>query len=125
VTEFMTGLGIGRYGVLILIMALYFVLGCILDAMAIIILTIPITYPVVMALGFDPIWYGVIIVMTVELGLITPPVGMNVYVIKGVVKDVALATIFRGVAPFIVADVLRLALLIAVPWIVLFLPGRM
>jgi len=125
VTEFMTGLGIGRYGVLILIMALYLVLGCILDAMAMIILTIPITYPVVMALGFDPIWYGVIIVMTVELGLITPPVGMNVYVIKGVVKDVALATIFRGVAPFIVADILRLALLIAVPWIVLFLPGRM
>jgi TRAP-type C4-dicarboxylate transport system permease large subunit len=111
--------------VLILIMALYFVLGCILDAMAMIILTIPITYPVVMALGFDPIWYGVIIVMTVELGLITPPVGMNVYVIKGVVKDVTLATIFRGVAPFILADILRLALLIAVPWIVLFLPERM
>ena len=125
VTEFMTGLGIGRYGVLLLIMALYLVLGCILDAMAMIILTIPILYPVVMALGFDPIWFGVIIVMTVELGLITPPVGMNVYVIKGVAKDVALATIFRGVAPFIVTDILRLALLIALPGIVLFLPGRM
>jgi len=125
VTEFLTGLGIGRYGVLLLIMALYLVLGCILDAMAMIILTIPILYPVVTTLGFDPIWFGVIIVMTVELGLITPPVGMNVYVIKGVAKDVALATIFRGVAPFIVTDVLRLALLIAVPGIVLFLPGRM
>jgi len=125
VTEFLTGLGIGRYGVLLLIMALYLVLGCILDAMAMIILTIPILYPVVATLGFDPIWFGVIIVMTVELGLITPPVGMNVYVIKGVAKDVALATIFRGVAPFIVTDILRLALLIAVPGIVLFLPGRM
>ena len=92
-TEFLTGLGLGPYGVLVLIMLMYLVLGCIMDAMAMIILTIPIIFPVIKALGFDPIWFGVIIVMTVELGLIHPPVGMNVFVIKSVIKDVKLSTI--------------------------------
>src|SRR5271155_2343603 len=88
VTEFLTGLGLGRYGVLALIMAMYLVLGCLMDAMAMIILTVPIIFPVITTLGFDPIWFGIIIVMTVELGLIHPPVGMNVFVIKSVVQDV-------------------------------------
>src|SRR6202023_3647813 len=92
VTEFLTGLGIGRYGVLALIMLMYLVLGCLIGAMAMIILTVPIIFPVIKTLGFDPIWFGVIIVMTVELGLIHPPVGMNVFVIKSVVKDVNFAT---------------------------------
>ncbi|HET7835975.1 MAG TPA: TRAP transporter permease, partial [Variovorax sp.] len=91
-TEFLTSLGIGRYGVLALIMLMYLVLGCLMDAMAMIILTVPIIFPVISHLGFDPIWFGVIIVMTVELGLIHPPVGMNVFVIKSVVKDVSFAT---------------------------------
>ena len=86
VTAFLTGLGIGPYGVLALIMLMYLVLGCLMDAMAMIILTVPIIFPVVTALGFDPIWFGIIIVMTVELGLIHPPVGMNVFVIKSVVQ---------------------------------------
>ncbi len=85
VTEFLTGLGLGRYGVLALIMLMYIVLGCLMDALAMIILTIPIIFPVITQLGFDPIWFGVIIVMTVELGLIHPPVGMNVFVIKSVI----------------------------------------
>ena len=125
VTEFMTGLGLGPYGVLALIMLMYLVLGCLMDAMAMIILTVPIIFPVVTALGFDPIWFGVIIVMTVELGLIHPPVGMNVFVIKSVVKDVKFATIFKGVIPFIVADMLRLLILIALPIIATYLPSRM
>ena len=75
VTLFLTGLGLGRYGVLALIMVMYLVLGCLMDALGMIILTIPIIFPVVTALGFDPIWFGIIIVMTVELGLIHPPVG--------------------------------------------------
>ncbi|MBV9975900.1 MAG: TRAP transporter permease [Hyphomicrobiales bacterium] len=125
VTEFMTGLGLGPYGVLALIMLMYLVLGCLMDAMAMIILTVPIIFPVVTALGFDPIWFGVIIVMTVELGLIHPPVGMNVFVIKSVVKDVNFATIFKGVIPFIVADMLRLLILIALPIIATYLPSRM
>ena len=102
VTELLTGLGLGRYGILALIMVMYLVLGCLMDAMAMIILTVPIIFPVIIHLGFDPIWFGVIIVMTVELGLIHPPVGMNVFVIKSVVKDVSFATIFRGVIPFVV-----------------------
>jgi len=125
VTEFLTGLGVGRYGVLALIMLMYLVLGCLMDAMAMIILTVPIIFPVIKTLGFDPIWFGVIIVMTVELGLIHPPVGMNVFVIKSVVKDVSFATIFVGVLPFIVTDLVRLVILIAFPTIALYLPTRM
>jgi tripartite ATP-independent transporter DctM subunit len=125
VTGFLTGLGIGRYGVLALIMLMYLVLGCLMDAMAMIILTVPIIFPVVMALGFDPIWFGVIIVMTVELGLIHPPVGMNVFVIKSVVQDVKFSTIFYGVIPFVITDILRLIVLIAFPIIALWLPSHM
>jgi C4-dicarboxylate transporter DctM subunit len=125
VTEFLTGLGVGRYGVLALIMLMYLALGCLMDAMAMIILTVPIVFPVVTALGFDPIWFGIIIVMTVELGLIHPPVGMNVFVIKTAVKDVTFATIFKGVLPFIATDILRLVILIAFPAIALYLPSLM
>jgi len=124
-TEFLTGLGIGRYGVLALIMVMYLLLGCLMDAMAMIILTVPIIFPVIMQLGFDPIWFGVIIVMTVELGLIHPPVGMNVFVIKSVVQEVSFTTIFKGVIPFVLTDILRLLILIAFPAIALWLPGRM
>ncbi|MBO0902807.1 TRAP transporter large permease [Jiella sonneratiae] len=124
-TEFLIGLDIGSYGTLVLIMVLFVVMGCFLDAMAMIILMVPIVFPVIVAMGFDPVWFGVIIVMTVELGLITPPVGMNVFVINTIARDVSLVTIFRGVSPFVVTDLIRLAILIAVPWIVLFLPQTM
>jgi tripartite ATP-independent transporter DctM subunit len=125
VTAFLTGLGLGSYGVLALIMLMYLILGCLMDAMAMIILTVPIIFPVIMHLGFDPIWFGIIIVMTVELGLIHPPVGMNVFVIKSVVKDVSFATIFKGVIPFILTDLVRLVILIALPILALWLPSRM
>lgn len=125
VTEFMTGLGVGSYGVLALIMVMYLVLGCLMDAMAMIILTVPIIFPVVTSLGFDPIWFGVIIVMTVELGLIHPPVGMNVFVIKSVVGDISFSTIFKGVIPFVITDLIRLLILILFPGIALFLPSLM
>jgi tripartite ATP-independent transporter DctM subunit len=124
-TEMLTGMGVGRYGVLAMIMVMYLVLGCLMDAMAMIILTVPIIYPVIIQLGFDPIWFGVIIVMTVELGLIHPPVGMNVFVIKSVVKDVSFTTIFKGVIPFVVTDLLRLLILISFPIIALWLPSKM
>jgi tripartite ATP-independent transporter DctM subunit len=125
VTAFLTGLGLGRYGVLALILAMYLVLGCLMDAMAMIILTIPIIFPVIMALGFDPIWFGIIIVMTVELGLIHPPVGMIVFVIKSVIQDVSFSTIFRGVIPFVITDLLRLVILIALPVLATYLPSHM
>ena len=126
VTAFLTALGLGRYGVLALIMLMYMVLGCLMDSLAMIILTIPIIFPIVaQAAGFDPIWFGVIIVMTVELGLIHPPVGMNVFVIKSVVQEVTFSTIFRGVLPFIVTDLIRLVILIAFPILALWLPSHM
>ena len=124
-TEFLTGLGIGRYGVLLLIMLMYPILGCLMDAMAMVILTVPIVFPVMIALGFDPIWFGIIVVMVVELGLIHPPVGMNVFVIKSVIPDVTFLTIFKGVIPFIVTDMCRLAILIAFPILATWLPSRM
>jgi C4-dicarboxylate transporter, DctM subunit len=124
-TEFLTGLGLGRYGILAVIMVMYLVLGCLMDALAMIILTVPIIFPVIKQLGFDPIWFGVIIVMTVELGLIHPPVGMNIFVIKSVVEDVKIATIFYGVLPFIMTDILRLIVLIAFPILALWLPSKM
>ena len=124
-TAFLTGLGIGSYGVLILIMLMYLVLGCIMDAMAMIILTVPIVFPVITSLGFDPIWFGVIIVMTVELGLIHPPVGMNVFVIKSVIREVKLSTVFYGVMPFVLTDILRLAILITFPILATWLPSHM
>jgi len=125
VTAFLTGLGLGRYGVLALIMLMYIVLGCLMDALAMVILTVPIIFPVIKELGFDPIWFGVIIVMTVELGLIHPPVGMIVFVIKSVIGDLNFSTIFAGVLPFIVTDLVRLVILIAFPIIALWLPSRM
>ena len=125
VSEFLGALGLGAYGILGLIMLMYLVLGCLMDALAMIILTIPIVFPVIKALGFDPIWFGVIIVMTVELGLIHPPVGMNIFVIKSVVEDVKISTIFYGVFPFIITDLIRLAILIAFPILALWLPSHM
>ena len=123
VTMFLTGLGLGRYGVLALILLMYLVLGCLMDAMAMVILTVPIIFPVITELGFDPIWFGVIIVMTVELGLIHPPVGMNAFVIKSVVPELTFGTIFKGVMPFIVTDMVRLVILIAFPVIATWLPS--
>ena len=125
VTGFLTSLGLGSYGVLSLILLMYLVLGCLMDAMAMIILTVPIVFPVIIALGFDPIWFGVIIVMTVELGLIHPPVGMNVFVIKSVIPDISFASVFKGVTPFIMTDLVRLIILISFPVLSLYLPSLM
>jgi len=124
-TEFLVGLGLGPYGVLALLMLMYLALGCLMDAMAMIILTVPIVFPVIVHLGFDPIWFGIVIVMTVELGLITPPVGMNVFVIKSVVEKVSFATIFKGVLPFVATDIVRLLIIIAFPMLALWLPSKM
>ena len=125
VTEFLTGLGLGNYGVLILILLMYLVLGCLMDALAMIILTVPIIFPVIKQMGFDPIWFGVVVVMVVELGLIHPPVGMNIFVIKSVLEDVKISTIFYGVIPFIITDIIRLAIIVAFPILATWLPSHM
>jgi len=123
--DFIGGLPVNRYIIMILILALYLFLGCVMDAMGMILLTVPILFPVSSALGFDPIWFGIIIVRVFEMASITPPVGLNVFVIKGVAPDVPMGTIFRGIIPFLMADVVHVALLIAVPQVALFLPNLM
>ncbi|KKM12736.1 C4-dicarboxylate ABC transporter permease [Clostridiales bacterium PH28_bin88] len=123
--EFISTLPVPSTLILISILIVYIILGCIMDALAMILLTVPIFYPVITSLGFDPIWFGVIMVVVMEQALITPPVGMNVYVIGGVAKDVPLDTIFKGVIPFWLAIMVFLAILIAVPQLALFLPNIM
>ena len=93
--------------------------------MGMVLLTIPILFPLVMSLGFDPIWFGIIIVRVMEMAMITPPIGMNVYIIAGVAPDVPLSTIFKGIIPFLLADICEVALLLFVPAVVLYLPGLM
>jgi TRAP-type C4-dicarboxylate transport system permease large subunit len=104
------------------ILAIYVVLGCVLESLSMILLTVPIFFPVVTSLGYDPIWFGILVVVITEISLITPPVGLNVFVLRGVLPDVRTRTIFRGVMPFIAADVVRLAIVAAVPALSLWLP---
>ncbi|MBI3512770.1 MAG: TRAP transporter large permease, partial [Proteobacteria bacterium] len=125
VSDWIAGLPLGKTAVLLVIVGMYFILGCLLDSLAMILLTIPIVFPIIKALGYDPVWFGIIIVMVVELGLITPPIGMNVFVIKGMAKDVPLETIFRGVMPFIVAQIILIFILIGFPDLALWLPSTM
>jgi tripartite ATP-independent transporter DctM subunit len=113
------------YAIMGVIILVYLFGGCFMDALAMIMLTIPIFFPVAEALGFDPIWFGVVIVLITEMGVITPPVGVNVYVVYGVAKNVPLETIFKGVLPMLVALLLCNLILLFFPQIALFLPGLM
>ena len=119
------GLAMSPAAVMVVILLIYLVLGCALDALAMLLLTVPIFFPIVIGLGFDPVWFGIIVVMVVELGLITPPVGMNMFVIKGMIPDVTLATIYRGVVPFCIAQIFLVALIFIIPEIVTWLPSTM
>lgn len=118
-------LNVGRYYILAAILVVYLILGCMMVPMAMLILTLPIVFPLIVDQGFNPIWFGIITVRIFEIAQITPPVGINVFVIKGVADDVSMGTIYKGIFPFFIADLLHLALLIAFPQIVLFLPGLM
>jgi tripartite ATP-independent transporter DctM subunit len=116
--------------VIAVIIFIYLLGGCFMDALAFVTLTVPIFFPVVMELGYDPIWFGIIIVMVTEMGVITPPVGINVYVVYGVAQNVlshnvALEKIFKGIIPFLIALIVGIIILIAFPWIILFLPDLM
>lgn len=119
-----SALPVNRYVILLFIVIIYLILGCLMDSMAIVLLTVPVFFPLVLELNFDPIWFGIIVVRVTEMGLITPPVGLNVYVIHGITK-VPMPTIFRGVIPFLITDVIGLILLICIPQLSLFLPGLM
>ena len=109
--------------VIVAILCIYIMLGTVFESLSMILLTVPIFFPLVMELGYDPVWFGIIVVVVTEISLITPPVGLNVFVLKGVLPDVRTGTIFRGVTPFWVADLFRLALLVMVPALSLWLPS--
>jgi tripartite ATP-independent transporter DctM subunit len=117
--------GLSRYMVLVVILVIYVILGCFLDSLSMLLITLPLFFPLVKSLGFDPIWFGILVVCVVEIGLITPPVGMNLFVIAAVVPGMPLRTVISGVVPFIMADLVRLAILVAFPVISLWLPSLM
>ncbi|RSE61400.1 TRAP transporter large permease [Alcaligenes faecalis] len=122
---FIQGIDVSPIVVILIICAIYLVLGCFLETMSMVMLTVPIFYPIVASLGFDLVWFGIIVVVAAEISLITPPLGLNIFMIKNVMPDVPLGTIIRGVTPFVMMDILRLLLLVFVPWIVLVVPNSM
>ena len=130
---FIEDIGLSAFWVLAAMLVIYLILGCVLESLSMILLTVPVFYPIILGLDFGPalgpevvlIWFAIVVVVVTEISLITPPVGLNVYVLRGVLPDVALRTIFRGVTPFVLADVVRLALLAVVPALSLWLPMAM
>jgi tripartite ATP-independent transporter DctM subunit len=123
--DFVVGLPLPRMVILYGIIIIFIILGCVMDCYAIMILTVPIFFPVIEAMQFDPVWFGVIMVIVLEIGLITPPVGLNVFILKSSAPDVPLTTIFRGIWPFLISAVVAIGLLTLFPQIALFLPSYM
>jgi tripartite ATP-independent transporter DctM subunit len=119
---FVTAMELSPLAVMLVLILFYFVLGCFIDSLGMILITVPVFLPLVLGLGYDPIWFGVLVVVVVEIGLITPPVGMNLFVIRAQQPDIAITTLYRGVLPFLSAGVVLIALLIAFPEIALWLP---
>lgn len=123
--DFVAGLALPKTLILVCIILIYILMGCVMDCYAIMILTVPIIFPVIEALQFDPIWFGVLMVIVLEVGLITPPVGLNVFVLKTAAPDVPLTTIFKGIFPFLLAAILCIVILIVFPELALIIPSMM
>ncbi len=121
--EFFVSLPLPGWMIMMVIILFFLAAGCIIDALALILLTIPIFYPVVLELGFDPVWFGVIVVVITQMGVITPPVGVNVYVVSGMERDIPLPVIFKGAIPFLMMLIISALILILVPDLCLFLPN--
>jgi C4-dicarboxylate transporter DctM subunit len=111
--------------VIVAICAIYVILGTAMEELSMILLTVPLFFPVVTSLGYDPIWFGIIVVIVVQIGLISPPVGMNIFVVKNLLRHLSISTVFRGVTPFTAALVLLLAVIVAFPGLATWLPGYM
>jgi len=122
-SSLIAGLGLSPLGVILVILLIYVVLGMFMESLSMILLTIPVFFPIISAQGFDPVWFGIFAVMVTELSLITPPVGLNLFVIRGVIPGLAIGAIYRGIVPFVIADLVRIALIIGFPAIVLWLPA--
>lgn len=123
IIAFVKSLDISPINVILVILLIYILLGTIIEGLAMIFLTVPIFVPLVDAMGFDLVWFGIVMVMVVEISLITPPIGLNVFVIKSMMPDVPLSAVFKGIAPFFAADIVRLLLVVFIPAIALWLPG--
>ena len=119
---FVTAMQLSPLTVMLILIAFYVVLGCFIDSLGMILITVPVFLPLVLGLGYDPIWFGVLVVVVVEIGLITPPVGMNLFVIRAQQPDISIATLYRGVLPFLGAAAVLIALLLAFPSLALWLP---
>ncbi len=122
IVEFIRSLDLAPIVVILIVLGIYIILGTIIEGLAMIFLTVPIFVPVVESLGFNLIWFGIVMVMVVEISLITPPIGLNVFVMKSMLPDVELVAIFKGIAPFFAADIVRLLLVVFLPWLALYLP---
>jgi len=122
VADFAAALPVSPYVILAFILLIYLIGGCIMDALGFLVLTIPIFFPLGIALGFDPVWYSIILTMVTTLGAITPPVGVNIYVVKALAPEIALGRIFKSVSFFLIACIVSIIFLIVFPQIVLFIP---
>jgi len=123
--DYISNLAVSPYVIITILVIIFLILGCIMDILSVVVIVVPIVFPIVTAIGFDPIWFGVLICWLFEIGALTPPVGINVFVLKNVAPDVALGDIFAGVAPFYIADILAIILLVAFPQISTYLPKLM
>jgi TRAP-type C4-dicarboxylate transport system permease large subunit len=123
--ELVQGLGVGPLTVMLILVAFYVVLGCFLESITMLLITVPVFLPLVTSLGYDPIWFGVFLVVLIEVGLITPPVGMNLFVLQSQLPDTRLGVVYRGVLPFLLANAVLIALLLALPGLALWLPAAL
>ena len=118
-------LGASRWVVMIIINFILLIMGCLLDPMGVMVISLPIIFPIITQLGFDPIWFGVIVTINVEIGMITPPVGLNLFVLKGAVPGVTMKDVVGGSIPYVLLLILGLAIVMAFPSLATWLPGRM
>jgi TRAP-type C4-dicarboxylate transport system permease large subunit len=125
VSTWVVSLEVSRYMILVIVILIYLFLGCFLDAISMMVLTMPVIFPVIINLGFNPIWFGVIAVLMMEAGLLTPPMGLNVFTVAGVAKDVPLESIYRGILPFLISIFAVVFFIILFPKLATFLPNMM
>ncbi len=123
IVAFITGSGFSGWTVMLVICLIYFVLGALMDELSMILITVPIFLPIIVSLGYDPVWFGIVVIVLCCLGMITPPIGINLFVVQSLAADLHFKTIVRGIGPFIVADFFRLFIVVAFPALSLFLPG--
>jgi tripartite ATP-independent transporter DctM subunit len=125
VTESVLGLDVPRWVILMCVIIMYLLLGMILDGLGMMLLTLPVVFPAMMGLGYDPVWFGILLIKLIEVGVVTPPVGLNCYVVNGIRPDIPLEKIFRGVTPFLIGEIFIIAVIVAFPDFILWLPNMM